>query len=84
MGVNINMLEYIFSYLKDVLQYELHIRGYRKVNIKKKKNNLEVNADGLKAVVYNLDIIDAFSDDVFYIVRSVVRQLSLNEIDSED
>ena len=79
-----NMMEYTVSYLKDVLQYELNIRGYRKVNIRKKKDVLEVNADGLKAVVYNLDIIDPFSDDVFYIVRSVIRQLSLNEIDSED
>lgn len=78
------MLGYTVSYLKDVLQYELNTRGYRKVNIKRKNNNLEVNADGLKAVVYDLDIIDPFSDDVFYIVRSVVRQLSLNEIDSED
>lgn len=42
------MSEYMLDYLKDVLQYELLIRGYRKVNIKKKKNNLEVNADGLK------------------------------------
>ena len=75
------MIEYTISYLKNVLQYELHIRGYRKVNIKRKKNNLEVNADGLKAVVYDLDIIDPFSDDVFYIVRSVARQLSLAEID---
>lgn len=79
-----DMMEYTVSYLKDVLQYELNIRGYRKVNIRKKKDVLEVNADGLKAVVYNLDIIDPFSDDVFYIVRSVIRQLSLNEIDSED
>lgn len=79
-----NMMEYTVGYLKDVLQYELLIRGYRKVNIRKKKDTLEVNADGFKAVVYNLDIIDPFSDDVFYIVRSVVRQLSLNEIDSED
>lgn len=78
-----NMMEYTVNYLKDVLQYELNIRGYRKVNIKRKKNNLEVNADGLKAVVYDLDIIDPFSDEVIYVVRSVVRQLSLNEIDSE-
>lgn len=78
------MSEYIFSYLKDVLQYELHTRGYRKVNIKKKKNNLEVNADGLKANLYNLDLINPFSNDINCVVRSVVRQLSLNEIDSED
>lgn len=79
-----DQVEYTVNYLKDVLKYELHIRGYRKVNIRKKKDYLEVNADGLKAVVYDLDIIDPFSDDVFYIVRSVVRQLSLNEIDLED
>lgn len=78
------MSEYMVGYLKDVLQYELNIRGYRKVNIKKKKNNLEVNADGLKAFVYNLELINPFSDDVEQIVMGVIRQLTLNEIDSED
>lgn len=76
-----NKMEYTDNYIKDVLKYELHIRGYRKVNIRKKKDVLEVNADGLKAVVYNLDIINPFSDDIHCIVRSVVRQLSLSEID---
>lgn len=78
-----NIMEYTVKYIRDVLKYELRIRGYRKVNIRKKKDILEVNADGLKAVVYNLDIINPFSDDIHCIVRSVVRQLSLNEIDSE-
>lgn len=75
-----NQMEYTVNYIKDVLKYELHIRGYRKVNIRKKKDVLEVNADGLKANVYNLDTINPFGDEPFYIVRSVVRQLSLNEI----
>lgn len=75
-----NGIEYTASYLKDILQYELHIRGYKKVYIKRKKNNLEVKADGLKANVYDLDTINPFSDEPLYIVRSIVRQLSLNEI----
>lgn len=79
-----NQIEYTVNYLKDVLKYELHIRGYRKVNIRKKKNNLEVNADGLKAFVYNLELINPFGGDVEEILISVIRQLSLNEIDSED
>ena len=29
-----NRIEYTVNYLKDVLKYELHIRGYRKVNIR--------------------------------------------------
>lgn len=79
-----NQIEYTVNYLKDVLKYELHIRGYRKVNIRKKKNNLEVNADDLKAFVYNLELINPFGSDVEEILISVIRQLSLNEIDSED
>lgn len=78
------MSEYMVGYLKDVLQYELLIRGYRKVNIKKKKNNLEVNVDGLKAFVYNLELINPFSDDVEQIVMDVIRQLTLNGINLED
>ena len=78
-----NQMEYTDNYIKDVLKYELHIRGYRKVNIRKKKDVLEVNADGLKANVYNLDIINPFSDDIHCIVRSVVRQLALNEFDKK-
>lgn len=79
-----HIMEYTVKHLRDVLKYELHIRGYRKVYVRKKKDTLEVNADGLKAVVYNLDLINPFSDDVEQIVMDVVRQLTLNEIDSGD
>lgn len=71
---------YTVSYLKEVLAYELRIRGYRKIKIKRKKNTLEVNADGLKAFVYNLDLVNPFVDGG-EIVMSVIRQLSLAEID---
>lgn len=73
------MENYTVSYLKEVLDYELRIRGYRIIKIKKKKNTLEINADGLKACVYNLDIVNPFSDEVGRIVMSVTRQLTLNE-----
>ena len=79
-----NGFEYTVTYLIDVLQYELNIRGYRKIKIKRKKNTLEVNADGLKAYVYNLDIVNPFSNEVEEIVMSVIRQLSLKEIDRGD
>lgn len=78
------MESYTVSYLKEVLDYELRIRGYRKIKIKKKRNTLEVNADGLKAFVYNLDIVNPFSNEVEEIVMSVIRQLSLKEIDRGD
>lgn len=78
------MESYTVSYLKEVLDYELHIRGYRKIKIKKKKNTLEINADGLKAFVYNIDIVNPFSDVVSRIVMSVTRQLSLNEFQRGD
>lgn len=73
------MESFTVSFLKEVLDDELRIRGYRIINIKKKNNTLEINADGLKACVYNLDIVDPFSDEVRRIVMSVTRQLTLNE-----
>lgn len=78
------MESYTVSYLKEVLGYELRIRGYRKIKIKKKKNTLELSVDGLKAFVYNLDIVNPFSGDVEEIIMSVVRQLTLKEIDRGD
>ncbi len=78
------MENYTVSYLKDVLCYELRIRGYRIIKIKKKKNILELNVDGLKAFVYNIDIVNPFSTDIEEIVTSVIRQLTLKEIDRGD
>lgn len=78
------MESYTVSFLKEVLDDELRIRGYRIIKIKKKKNTLEINVDGLKAFVYNLDIVDPFSDDVIRIVMSVTRQLTLNELKRGD
>lgn len=78
------MESYTVSFLKEVLDDELRIRGYRIIKIKKKKNTLEINADGLKAYVYNLDIVDPFSDDVIRIVMSLTRQLTLNELKRGD
>lgn len=71
------MESYTISYLKEVLNYELQIRGYRIIKIKKKKNTLEINADGLKAYVYDLDLVNPFSDEVSMIVMCVVGQLTL-------
>ena len=78
------MENYTVSYLKDVLCHELRIRGYRIIKIKKKKNILELNVDDLKAFVYNIDIVNPFSTDIEEIVMSVIRQLTLKEIDRGD
>lgn len=77
------MNEYTITYLIDVIQYELSIRGYRKIKFKRKKNILLIKADGLKAFVYNLDLVNPFGD-ISEIVMSVIRQLSLAEIDRGD
>ena len=69
------------EYIQDVLQYELKIRGYKRIKFKKKNNTLEVNADGLKAFVYNLELINPFSDDIEKILMSVIRDLTMTEID---
>lgn len=78
------MESYTVIYLKEVLDCELQIRGYRKIKIKKKKNTLEINSDGLKAFVYNIDIVNPFSTEVEEIVMCVIRQLTLREIDRGD
>lgn len=78
------MENYTVSYLKDVLCHELRIRGYGIIKIKKKKNTLEINADGLKAFVYNIDMVNPFSTDIEEIVMCIIRQLTLKEIDRGD
>lgn len=71
------------EYIKDVLQYELKIRGYKSIKFKKKNNTLEVKADGLTGYVYNLDLINPL-DEMKDILMSVLRQLELEKINRGD
>lgn len=79
------MNEYTVTYLIDVLQHELYIRGYRKIKFKSKNNKLKIkvvdlNENELKAYVYNLDRINPFSTEIEDIVMYVLKQLVLCDI----
>lgn len=77
------MLECTINYVKDVLKHELQIRGYKEIDFKVEVDIMEVYADGLKATVYHLDILNPF-DDVKYAVSSVLRQLEFKKIKRGD
>lgn len=79
------MNEYTVTYLIDVLQYELSIRGYRKLKFKRKNKKLKIkandfNGNELKAHVYNLDMINHFSTEIEDIVMYVLKQLALCDV----
>lgn len=67
------------EYIKDVLEYELKIRGYEKVKFKVKNNTLEVNADGFTGYVYNFNLLNPL-EEMQGILMSVLRQLELEKI----
>lgn len=67
------------EYIRDVLEYELKIRGYEKIKFKVKNNNLEVSADGFIAYVYNLNLLNPL-EEMRGILMSVLRQLELEKI----
>lgn len=67
------------EYIKDVLEYELKIRGYEKIRFKAKNNTLEVNADGFTAYVYNFNLVNPL-EEMQGILMSVLRQLELEKI----
>lgn len=71
------------QYIQDVLQYELKIRGYKKIKFKKKNNTLEVKADEFKGYVYNLNLLNPL-DEMKDILMSVLRQLELEKIKRGD
>lgn len=71
------------EYIKDVLQYELKIRGYKSVKFNKKNNTLEVKADGITSYVYNLNLLNPL-DEMKDILMSVLRQLELEKIKRGD
>lgn len=83
------MNEYTVTYLIDVLWYELNIRGYRKIKIKRKNNKLKIkvvdlNDNESKAYVYNLDMINPFSTEIEDIVMYVLKQIALYGINRGD
>lgn len=67
------------EYIKDVLEYELKIRGYEKIKFKVKNNTLEVNADGFTGYVYNFNLVNPL-EEMQGILMSVLRQLELEKI----
>ena len=67
------------EYIKDVLEYELKIRGYEKIKFKAKNNTLEVNADGFTGHVYNFNLVNPL-EEMQGILMSVLRQLELEKI----
>ena len=71
------------EYIQDVLEYELKIRGYKRIKFKKKNNTLVVKADGLKSYVYNLNILNPL-DEMKDILMSVLRQLESDKIKRGD
>ena len=71
------------EYIKDVLEYELKIRGYEKIKFKAKNNTLEVNADGFTAYVYNFNLVNPL-EEMQGILMSVLRQLELEKIKRGD
>lgn len=66
------------EYIKDVLEYELKIRGYEKIKFKVKNNTLEVNADGFTGYVYNFNLVNPL-EEMKVILMSVLRQLELEK-----
>lgn len=67
------------EYIRDVLEYELKIRGYEKIKFKVKDNKLEVNADGFTVYVYNFNLLNPL-EEMKGILMSVLRQLELEKI----
>ena len=71
------------EYIQDVLQYELKIRGYKRIKFRKINNNLVVKADGMTGYVYNLNLLNPL-DEMKDISMSVLRQLELEKIKRGD
>ena len=71
------------EYIKDVLETELRIRGYKSIKFDKKGNTLEVKADGFISYVYNLNLLNPL-DEMKDILMSVLRQLELEKIKRGD
>lgn len=71
------------EYIQDVLQYELKIRGYKRIKFRKINNNLVVKADGLTGYVYNLNLLNPL-DEMKDILMSVLRQLESEKIKRGD
>ena len=71
------------EYIKDVLETELRIRGYKSIKFDKKNNTLEVKADGLTSYVYNLNLLNPLYEMKDILMR-VLRQLELEKIKRGD
>lgn len=60
------------------------MRGYKDIIFKDLNDMLEIEADGLKAYVYHLDLFNPKFDDINYPITSVLRQLETEKIKRGD
>ena len=68
----------------NALERELKIRGYQDIVFKDMDDMLEIEADGLKAYVYHLDLFNPQFDDINYPLTSVLRQIESGKIKRGD
>ena len=78
------MRAYLVGYIMNVLERELKIRGYQDIVFKDMDDMLEIEADGLKAYVYHLDLFNPQFDDINYPLTSVLRQIESGKIKRGD
>lgn len=77
------MREYT-AIIMSVLLDELKIIGYQHIVCKEIDDILEVEADGLKAYVYHLYLLNPQLYSVNYVLASVLRQLESEKIKRGD
>ena len=78
------MRAYLVGYIMNALERELKIRGYQDIVFKDMDDMLEIEADGLKAYVYHLDLFNPQFDDINYPLTSVLRQIESGKIKRGD
>lgn len=74
------MRAYLAACIKHSLSHALKMRGYKDIIFKDMEDILEVEADGLRAYVYHLDLFNPKFDDINYPITSVLRQLEAEKI----
>ena len=74
----------MLGYIINALVHELKNRGYQDIVFNDMEDMLEIEADGLKAYVYHLDLFNPQFDDINYPLASVMRQLESGKIKRGD
>ena len=78
------MRVYLVGCIMNVLERELKFRGYQNIIFYDMDDMLEVEADGLNAYVYHLELFKPHFDDINYYLTSVLRQLESGKIKRGD